>query len=55
MNLARINTRQDQKYFEKSEKVLKAHSEGKLGRNWYTKNQKTGKLELKPKRLSKYL
>lgn len=50
MNLIkRITTSEDQKYFDEEAKLLEAHYKGKLGKSWYRRNPKTGKMEIKPK------
>lgn len=46
-------TREDQRYFDNKAKIIEAHREGKLGKEWYQYNPKTGKHELKPKRIYK--
>lgn len=44
-------TKADQRYFDEKAKIKKAAEEGRLGRDWYTKNPKTGKHELRPKKI----
>lgn len=44
-------TRADQNYFETKGKIKQAAEAGKLGKDWFTVNPKTGKRELRPKRI----
>lgn len=44
-------TKQDQRYFDEKGKIKQAAEDGKLGKDWFYKNPKTGKSELKPKRI----
>lgn len=49
------DTQSERRFLDERTKVIEAHNQGRLGRNWYTKNPKSGKLELRPKRLFKRL
>lgn len=44
-------TKQDQQYFDQKGQIKQAAEAGRLGRDWYFKNPKNGKYELRPKRI----
>lgn len=44
-------TRADQKYFEEKGRIKEAAESGRLGKDWFTLNPKTGKQELRPKKI----
>lgn len=46
-------TREDRRYFDEKGRIKQAAEQGRLGKSWFTKNPKTGKDELRPRRLIK--